>query len=77
MHVDNLATTLDIKRSCNFLGVPRSTYYRLKSNQDAAQNENRTIVKKSPLALSEEERRTALSLLSKAVNLQASNGLTI
>ena len=63
MYVDHLATTVDIKRSCNFLGVPRSTYYRLKNADDTAQNENRTIVRKSTLALSEEERLAALSLL--------------
>ena len=62
MHVNNLADTLDIKRACNALGVPRATYYRLKSVNDD-QESGQKALRKSSLALSDDERNAVLEAL--------------
>jgi putative transposase len=59
MHVNSLAKTLDIKRSCKAFAVPRATYYRLKNDHQKEKKDAR----KSPLALSEEECNAVLSTL--------------
>jgi putative transposase len=62
MHVNNLAQKLDIKRACTAIGMPRATYYRVKTDKGAPSANIKTR-KKSSLALSLNEREQVLNTL--------------
>lgn len=63
MYINNLAQTLDIKHICKALGMPRATYYYLKSETDQEHTKDKKTAKKSSIALSDDERTEVLNTL--------------